>query len=235
MRKNIFVGLLIFLSTILILGGCDHDDEFKTSEEIVEMMTITKHRSSDYPDRTDYLSLEEAAIAGIEYILEFYEFDFENTYMELRLIRNTESTILDYNGQPVWLGSVLQIVEESSDSLIFHFGINAQNGNWLHVGASNHDSLQIDGYSLNDLVTKSIAQFERILPYIEEDEINEMLEVAKDYAQRHFRDSHVMRVEYNLEMVSGIRFQAEDEFGEIIYVLILRDTHVLIGFDPPIR
>ena len=231
--KNLKFLTFIFACFLLILTACNRrtSSEPVSAEDIIQTMTITKHHQSDITDGIEYLSLEEAAIAGVEYILEFYEFNFEKTSMELQLIKNTESNLLGYNGQPAWRGIVSHLGEENSSNFIFLFGINAQNGDWLHIGALNHEPLQINGYSFNELLDKQMQQFEPIFPPIEQNEINEMLEVAKEYAQRHFRNSRVMNVEFNFEMLTGIRFEAEDEYGEKIFIMILRDNHILIGFD----
>lgn len=234
--KNLKLLSIVFIYFLITLTACNQDSsELISSEDIIQTITIIEHHQSNITDRSEYLSLEQAAIVGVEYILEFYEFDFEGTYMELRLIKNTENTFFDYNNQPIWYGRVKQSEQWSPDNLIFVFSFNAQNGDWFHLGALNHESLRIEGYSLNELLDKSMHQFEPILPPIEVDEINEMLIVATDYAQRYFRNSNLSMLEFDFELTSGIRFKAEDELGQIIYVLILRDNHVLIGFDLPMQ
>ena len=42
------------------------------SEFNLDLMTIIEHEQSDSLSEDDHLSLEEAALAGVEYILEFF-------------------------------------------------------------------------------------------------------------------------------------------------------------------
>ena len=67
-----------------------NDEPSSSANEFnLDLMTIVGHEQSDSVDGDNHLSLEEAALAGVEYILSFFEFDFEGTYMELHHIINT--------------------------------------------------------------------------------------------------------------------------------------------------
>ena len=118
--------------------------------------------------------------------------------------------------------------------MIFVFVVNALNGEWVYIARPPwawEDSIQ--GYFIKDLIGKTVEELRELFPPPEEDEINRTLEVAREYAQRYFRNSQLNHIDYLsvFDMIMTIDFKAEDEYGYVIYVGIQRETYNLIAID----
>ena len=242
-----FRTMLTVISTwvvIFMLIGCanENDEGIARNEENVvgndepsssasefnlDLMTIIEHERSDSLSEDDHLSLEEAAHIGIEYILEFFEFDFEGTYMQLQRIAEGEGLIFNYNG-PIWRGSVSRRERFNFENLAFEFAITGIDGEWVGV-VRLPESMQGGYAQMRELLEKTMEELRELFPSPEEAEINMMLEVAREYAQRHFRNGNLHRIDYDFEMVTWLRFSAEDEYGQIIRIEIQRETHKLLA------
>ena len=214
----------------MLIGCANENDEASSSasEFNIEKMTIIEHERSDSLDEANHLSLEEAALAGVEYILSFFDFNFEGTYMQLQHIADGENSIFNYNGS-IWRGRIYQSERLNFDNEgMFFFVVKASNGEWINIVRWPFEYL-IKGYSVRELSGKPMEELRELLPPPEEDEINRMLEVASVYAQRHFKNSNLHHIEYYSDMILTIGFRAEDEYGYVIYISIQRDTHNLIA------
>ena len=104
------------------------------------------------------------------------------------------------------------------------------NGEWLVISRTPDP---IRDYSLRELAEKTMEELRELFPPPEKDEINRTLEVAKVYAQRHFRNSTLYRIDPLPVAISpaGIGFKAEDEHGQIIHVGIQRETYNLVDIE----
>lgn len=246
MRNGKYIFALII--SLLVLTGCENNDkpditddksntiERPSIEKInTDNMTIIEHEHSQKRVGEENISLEEAAQIGVEYILTFFDFNFEGTYMELKHVAEIEFD--EPLEAPIWIGIVSQSEQFDCENEAFQFRINAETGEWLSIADFN--PYPITGFSACEIFEKTmedlqihIDEIRPQFPPPEEDEINEMLEVAKEYAQRHFKNNQLSYIEHPSGWgtewgLGALVFIAEDEHEHRIHVRIQRETHHL--------
>lgn len=195
-----------------------------------EGITLVEENWSDSLEGTDHLTLEEAALVGVEYISTFFDFDFDGTYMRLEHRLDTTNTILNFGGAPVWRGMVLRSDESGFETVHFPFAIHAESGDWIMLGRGDSENI-IFGYSVMDIARMSREEQEELFPPLDEETSRIMLEQAETYAQMHFRESALYHIEYHSESIGWVDFRATDEHGRVIYVTLQKRTNALRAFD----
>ena len=253
MKKGIKKFSLGFLAGLILLGliGCSNENDMlndtgemqaiengNDNEPINGLGSFTFFEGRSYSDDRDtgvnVISLEEAAEIGAYYIYEVLGESLDGMYMEL---------VYNYNfhiSHRTWVGHInhsrIEGITGQMSAPIF-FLIDAETGERLSLNYSQLEDLH--GISGEMMESMPIEDLLEIFPDPDEDEIAEMMEVAREMANRHFQTSEVAVVEYGLRQEDGgpnITWERPyqisaltviDTEGRLIEVYIQRETHLL--------
>ena len=259
--KEKILKLIICASSLLMLIGCTNNEGIEIVEDeaylvghgessppektlIIGEVTIIEHEHSDSLADAYYLTLDEAARIGLEYISEFFVFDYsrDESYLELTHISNTENEVFNYENAPIWYG-VLSFSDQVNSLFVppeFEFSIHAKTGQWLRIARLNFDF--VNDYHYRELPQKTPGEWQAlenelriIFPYPEAEELDTILLFATAGAQKHFRDSELTSIVLDDDWVVWLKFKAENEHGEIIYVHMRRSTQAPFEFSLPLQ
>jgi len=165
---------------------------------VIEIVPIGIPRASG-----DTLDTEEIAQIGADYIWDMVGESIDGMYMEL-----TYNIGYSNNGrESVLIGNVVD--KEVGD---------------VHTTEARQFNFTVDS------ITGEILSFSDNRDHFEQDtnKTEEAIEVAKDYAQRHFSSSNIIRIEecepaFDPDPI--LRFEVEDETGHVILLHLQRDTN----------
>ncbi|MCL2559900.1 MAG: hypothetical protein FWE07_05375 [Turicibacter sp.] len=263
MKKRFFALILVLFGLI----GCSSENDALNDNEIREVskpevsipavslpendnnsthieglgdFTFSEGRSysDDRDTGVDVMSLEEAAQIGADYIFEVLGENLDGAHIELA-----------YNYNPhipdrTWFGLVSHPDRRVSGSrIMISFLIDAQTGE--RFGLSYWQLEDLQGISGEMMETMPIEELLEIFPEPDESEIAEMLEVAREIAERHLQTSEIAIIEYGFSMGGGeadttyhhpsqlLPFFVIDSEGRLIEIFIQRETHILWKINVP--
>ena len=230
MKKLIILVLFIF-----ILTGCregevnDSETTLPNSEPIYHVETIVSlgdltiiegyHGDGDwtpFPLGGDAIDIEEAAELGAQYIFDIFGESIDGKYLRLTYANGIRSTQTYWYGEVFPAGidipTVLKDTSfELSNNMIFGFKINAVTRERVDI----QRNLQ--------------GELEQEMETATAEEVEQMMAIAYEYAQKHFTSTRVVGIEDPGSLLTGpvLGFEATDETGRVASIIIIRQTNQL--------
>jgi len=173
--------------TLLVLAGCVSEQK-KQEASTTDInrygeFTILEGFHGFPGDRTNILTLEEAASIGASYVFDVFEDYLSGRYMELTFNYNPHISHSSWIGNIGDSPSEFEGEEEGFRSAQITFMIDAISGERINI--TNH-ALELE-LSLEELLESSIE--------LNDAQIEVATEIATDYAKRHFNQGTVESVE----------------------------------------
>ena len=250
MKKMIVYIILVLLPFVLIacadnnevipnaLNELDQNDisipALGSEELTLGDFTILEGLHGFPGDRLGTLSIEEAAHIGAIYILDVFYNTLEGMYLEMTFNYNPHIS------ESLWIGTIAHSPDSFGGAYegfipgIIMFSIDAFTGERVNISNEGLESLHILDLPPWEL---SEAEFLELYPKIDDDEMEIMVEVATDYASRHFGDSSTVE-SINFVDESNpnefLNFTAMDNNGRVVDILIQRETRKLYSISSPL-
>lgn len=218
--------------TLLVLAGCVSKQEEASTTDINRYgeFTILEgfHGFPGPGDRTNILTLEEAASIGASYVFDVFEDYLSGRYMELTFNYNPHISHSSWIGNIGDSPSEFEGEEEGFRSAQITFMIDAISGERVNI--TNHTlglelSLEESSIELNDA------------------QIEVATEIATDYAKRHFNQGTVESVEPGTysggiaDFMQGIslNFVAIDSGERVVEIRLHQETLQLLDIRTPLE
>jgi DUF4097 and DUF4098 domain-containing protein YvlB len=191
---------------------------------------------------------EEAANIGAEYIFEMTGERIDGKTVDMQY------AVWPHSSRTYWIGNVFETQE---DQLLYTFTIDAVTGEWVDIVATKALTRDISNPGEGKTVTVTPQQIED-MQYQEPPDVAEYKEIARTYAEKHFKHSAVVSVEFSfigVNMKDGeytvackigkdipypftiydkgrqIEFKVTDNTGQVALIMIDMDTKAVYSID----
>ena len=249
MKKMMLI--LLFLSLGLI-GCADHgassesviridQSDFLEADLTLGEFTILEGFHGFPGDRSDALTLEEAATIGATYVLNVFRNPLAGMYMELTFNYNPHIS------RSTWIGNIAYSPEDFGGEIegflpaLLVFSIDALTGERISIINHSIDPL----HEMADLWMMSEDERWELFPEPDEEEMELMMEIAHNFAQRHFAHELIINIELGIYL-NGVTdsayfpspdlfFVATDSEGRIVQIMIQRGTMQLLSIHTPLE
>ena len=249
-----FIIILILASFSLV--GCSNDDvSLIKSSEIAEYVheafvpenvmlgdfTILEGFHGFPGDRSSALTIEEAALIGAIYILDVFDENLDDKYMELTFNYNPHLS------HSTWVGNIADAPEEFEgdeegfQAALITFSIDAITGERINI--NNHNVEPLHGITFSNLMAMSEAELLELFPRPSEEEVELSIAIARHYAQRHFNHGEIVNIEqgfyYNniIDFIyfpsAVLNFVAINDQGRVVEIEIQRESMELVSIVIP--